>query len=222
MGKHEEIREVYNRLFQLDPRLWVDLRNASPRDVVRRTEVRFNEADRTYEVPFLNRPYTVDAFQQTILVNDRGMEPEIDFQVRLVMMTYLSRAGEVVPLGRTVTEKELKGGVNFFQGPHKLHTAPLLRRFGENPRSFIDTGRRLGGTVQEYGDASFVLPALPKIPVGFILYCGDDEFPPEMSVTFDASIEAHFQLDVIWALVNVTAEALLAVSKKTIDQNSGE
>ncbi|MBI4774754.1 MAG: DUF3786 domain-containing protein [Deltaproteobacteria bacterium] len=222
MGKYEEIKEVYNRLFQLDPRLWADLRKASPRDIVRRTEVRFNEAEGIYEVPFLNRRYTVDAVREAMRIHDHAMGPEIDFQVQLVLMTYLSRAGEVVPLGRMVTEKELRGGITFFQGPHKLNTAPLLRRFGKNPRSFIDAGRRLEGAVQEYGDASFVLPALPKLPVGFILYCGDDEFPPEMVVTFDASIEAHFQLDVVWALVNVTVEALLAASQHANDQDSGE
>jgi len=222
MGKYEEIKEVYNRLFQLDPRLWADLRKASPRDIVRRTEVRFNEPDRTYEVPFLNRRYTVDGIHEAIRIDDRDTEPAIDFQVQLVLMTYLSRAGELVPLGRMVTEKELKGGVTFFQGPHKLNTAPLLRRFGRNPRAFINAGRRLEGTVQGYGDASFVLPALPKIPVGFILYCGDDEFSPEMVVTFDASIEEHFQLDVVWALVNVTVEALLAVSQNDNDQDLGE
>jgi len=222
MGKYEEIKEVYNRLFHVDPKLWADLRKAEPRDIMRRAEVRFNESDRTYEVPFLNRRYAVDALHETIRMDGRETPPEIDFQIQLVLMTYLARAGEVVPLGKMVTKKELKGGGTFFQGPHKLNTAPLLRRFGEDPPSFADAGRRLQGVVGEYGDASFVLPALPKIPVGFILYRGDDEFPPEMVVTFDASIEAHFQLDVVWALVNVTVEALLAVSQNTNDQDSGE
>ena len=64
-------------------------------------------------------------------------------------------------------------------------------------------------TVKRKDDAAFRLFVLPRIPMEFILYGADEEFPAELVITFDRVIEHHFKLDVVWALVNVTVERLV-------------
>ncbi|MEE8315119.1 MAG: DUF3786 domain-containing protein, partial [Syntrophobacteria bacterium] len=54
---------------------------------------------------------------------------------------------------------------------------------------------------------------LPKIPLGYILWLGDEEFPARVVVTFDGSVEQQLPLDVIWALVNQVGGALLREAK---------
>jgi hypothetical protein len=108
-----------------------------------------------------------------------------------------------------VTGSEIKGGDFFFRGPHALFAKPLEKRFGYDARAFLEVGLHLGGVEADFGDASFRLWPLPKIPLSYILWVGDDEFPPRLVITFDSSVEEHLPLDVLWALVNQVGRALL-------------
>ena len=73
----------------------------------------------------------------------------------------------------------------------------------------MNAGRLLGGKETDFGDASFRLWPLPRIPMGYILWRADDEFPAHLVITFDAHIEKHFPLDVVWAMVNEVGLMLL-------------
>ena len=120
----------------------------------------------------------------------------------LLFLHYLLNATETPISGKWISEKGLKGGSQFFQGPHAMPVRPLIDRFGSDASSFAKRCRLLGGTPLEYGDGSMSLPALPRIPVGFVIWEADDEFPADATVLLDSSIESHLALDVILGLVN--------------------
>jgi len=208
-GNLEE-REVYDQIFELDKSLWEKLEECSPEDVCCRALVSFDKTN-GFLVPFLNQEYRCDINQRKVLAS-KG-EDAASFQVALIILTYLVRIREIPLKNQMVTEKELKGGNFFFRGPHALFTDPLLDRFHNRPKPFLGAGIALGGTPRDFGDASFEIRALPRVPVGYILYQGDDEFEPRIVVTFDSTIEYHLPLDVIWALVNVISTELLKVDK---------
>ena len=69
---------------------------------------------------------------------------------------------------------------------------------------------RLGGQLENMADAAACLWPFPRIPLYFLLWQGDDEFPPRMRVLFDRSIDACLPADAIWALVNRVAQAFTA------------
>ncbi len=214
MSRETEMKQVYDRLFRVDHRLWEDLERAPVEDVLRKTWTRREPGGDEYLVPLLDETYAVSPISRTIRRGSEFLEVGGDFQTQLVLLTYLVRAGESVPIGDMITERDLKGGSLFFQGPHRLNTRPLLSRFGRDAAGFRALGQRIGGIIRDFGDASFTVSALPKIPLGFILYEGDEEFSPRMVVTFDRSIEAHFPPDVVWALVNVVVERLDGICRE--------
>jgi len=144
---------------------------------------------------------------------DHCGQQNLSFQFYLLLLTYLIRSQPIGLSGRMVTGSEIKGGDFFFRGPHVLFTRPLEEKFGRDAQSFREVGLRLGGAQTEFGDVSFRLWPLPKIPLGYILWLADEEFSARLVVTFDASIEKHFPLDVIWALVNLVGGALLREAK---------
>lgn len=201
-------RKGYDDLFRLDPLLWQELRKRDPHQVCISAWIE-HEKGRRFRFFFLNQECLVDPSDQTILFREKDGYRKASFQEALVALTYIAKASFISPSGRMVTGKELKGGSLFFQGPHTLLTRPLLNRYDESPREFVAAGVSLGGTVQEYGAAAFKLRPLPKVPVCYILYQGDEEFDATMVVIFDDTIEHHLPLDVIWALVNVTSMRLM-------------
>jgi hypothetical protein len=73
----------------------------------------------------------------------------------------------------------------------KRAITPLVSCFGDNPDGFKKVGARIGELMPEPGDMAVKVLALPRVPVVLSLWRGDDEFPPEGNVLFDASVTAY-------------------------------
>ena len=64
----------------------------------------------------------------------------------------------------------------------------------------------------DMADAAYKFLSLPKIPVYYLLWEGDEEFGPDLKILFDRSIEKHLSADAIWGVVNLVSDALLMES----------
>lgn len=193
----------------IDQGHWDTLSKMTPSDVTSRSLCIWDER-KGYRVPFLNDIYWVEPRRHSIHPDREGTS--IEAQLPLVLIVYLTNAKDLSLSGRTVTEKELAGGIFFFRHLHRLPTDTIEKAFGEKPEEFLRAGLALGGIPTEISKASFELRALPRVPVGFHLWPKDDEFPARCVVTFDATIDKHLPLDVIWALVNILTERLIAMA----------
>jgi len=160
-------------------------------------------------VPFLDTRLVVDLKRRGIfrmLGND--LAERIDHPLlELITLVYLRNAASAPLRGEMIGVSQLKDA-RFFQGPHALKTAPLLERYGNDLDGFRRAARKRGGTPLDLADAAFRLPAFPKIPLYYLLWAGDAEFSPRLSVLFDRSIEAHFSADAVWGVVSLVSRAL--------------
>jgi hypothetical protein len=129
--------------------------------------------------------------------------------LELVTVLYLIHVDDIYPLGKDlVGVKDLKEG-HFFQGPHALKTDPLEKRYSHNLKGFRQAAEYLGGESKDMADAAYQLSPYPRINLYFLLWQGDEEFPPQATVLLDRPIERVLAADAIWALINRVATALL-------------
>ncbi|MEW6184718.1 MAG: DUF3786 domain-containing protein [Thermodesulfobacteriota bacterium] len=182
---------------------WEELLPLDPLEVCRRTLVT-RSAEGEFRIPFLNRIYLCRPEQNRIWRTD-DPEKNLSFQEYLVVLMYLLKAQDRPATGKKINEREIPGGELFFRGPHALLKEPLEKRFGRDPEGFLQAGLNLGGRATGKGDASFELSVLPRIPVEYILYRADEEFPAQLVINFDSSIHLHLPLDVIWSMINLTS-----------------
>lgn len=198
--------------FQLDESYWQSLKRRRPEDVRRCSGADYDPVLRAYEIKVLDRSVMVFPDKEKVICCFSDGEAEVDFETALVVMTQLV-LDKYIPLsGRWVTEKELPGGEMFFRGVHSLPIGPALERFGTDPHAFLKAGLALGGGKEEHGDSSFILYVLPFVPVGFVLWAQDEEFPAHLTVLFDESIKQRMDLDTIWAVVDITVRRLVEIS----------
>ncbi len=198
---------LYREADKIPQEYWEELNRQSPEEVCRRS-LATHDPDAGYVLPFLgDRLYCRPDTRQ--IHWERGREGSPSFQAALVSLLYLLRAREIPLSGVKVNEKELNGGALFFRGPHALSKEPLEKRFARDPQGFSQAGLALGGIATPGGDGAFELRALPRIPLEYILYAQDDEFPAQLIITFDRTIDRHLPLDVIWALVNITTRSIM-------------
>lgn len=193
---------------------WEDLRNQPAEDVAAREGVRLDAEGRGYEVSFLGARYLVDPSRGIIVELSPRPERELteEFQILLIRYLVAPNAGPVE--GREISEKDLPGGPTFFQGPHSLQVAPIAKLYGHDPDAFEARGMELGGVRAEYGDVSLRFHPFPQIPVTYVLWKADEEFPASVSVLFDASIGRWFALDMIFTLVWVLTERIVEDARR--------
>jgi hypothetical protein len=79
-----------------------------------------------------------------------------------------------------------------------------VSNFGEDPSQLLAISREFGGVESDFGDTAVVIPAFPRVPVSIVIWRGDDEFPAEGSVMFDANINDYLTTED----VTVTSEVI--------------
>jgi len=153
---------------------------------------------------FAHRELRVDLKKRSISYSDGQLADNL---ITLITLHYLLHEGNPPFQNEMVAPQDLKEG-HFFQGPHELSTDKLLKRFGDDPEAFSAAGKNLGGTILKLADAAFRIMVFPKIPVYYLLWCRDEEFPSRLSILFDRSIEDHLSADAIWGMVNRVSDLL--------------
>jgi hypothetical protein len=73
----------------------------------------------------------------------------------------------------------------------------------------------LNGKQIASGDAGFEFLFFPKMPVQLIVWEGDEEFAPEASIVFDATIGRIFSPEDIAWLAGMVVYRLIALAKKS-------
>jgi hypothetical protein len=205
------MQEETSQTFAINDFHWDKLSQLHPTDVCNRTGAIYHPAREGLLLPVYNLRYLILPRGKKILRmewNDHPMEEELHQYFYLMVLVYLTNAKDIKPTHTWVNEKGLKGGFTFFQGPHRLQVEELINLFGKDPEAFLKAGKKLGGSEILYGDKGFALEVFPKVPLAYLLWKGDDEFPPRIRVLFDSTIESHLPLDIIGCMVGETTRRL--------------
>ena len=205
------MREETDRIGVNDAFHWDRLSALHPTDVCNRTEAIYHPAQEGFLLPVYNLRYLILPKEKNILRmgwNDKPVVETLHPYFYLMVLVYLTEAKDIKPAHTWISEKDLKGGSTFFRGPHRLEVEELVNLSGKDPEVFLKIGKRLGGSEILYGDKGFALEVFPKVPLAYILWKGDSEFPPRISVLFDSTIESHLPLDIIWCMVAETSRRL--------------
>jgi hypothetical protein len=160
-------------------------------------------------LPFLSGEILMDRIDRCLRYQQRGKWERIEYPLlELLSLVYLLGVGAVPLSGELVSVQELKDS-HFFRGPHQLKIGPVIARYGDDPDGFKKAAEALGGEIKDLAHAAYKIRAFPKAPIYYLLWEGDEEFEPRLSVLFDRTIEMHLAADAIWALVNIVSDTLV-------------
>jgi hypothetical protein len=210
--REERMQGEANPKAAIDPSYWNKLSQLHPTDVCNRTEAIYHPAREGFLLPVYNLRYLILPKEKEILRiewNDKPVQEALHPYFYLMVLVYLTEAKDIKPTHTWISEKDLKGGSTFFRGPHRLEVEGLINLFGSDPEAFLKAGKKLGGSEILFGDKGFALDVFPKVCLAYVLWKGDAEFPPRMSVLFDSTIESHLPLDILWCMVAETGRRLI-------------
>jgi hypothetical protein len=161
---------------------------------------------------FFSEPYHIQFPQLEFYSPSKKV---VSLVTRILLLHYLIRADGYPLTEKWVAYKDILGGLLYAGVFARRVTEPLQRRFGKSAQSFKETGIRSGGEPVEIGDASFILRAFPYVPLQYVLWEGDEEFPPSVQLLFDASVDHYLTLEDMVVLGQVTTGRLINRSARS-------
>lgn len=179
-----------------------DFARGLPSVMALKAGVLMNNAGRLV-VPFFGREY--------VLPVQKG--EEIPAVTEILLLHYLTRASGELPGGEKISFKELPDGFIYNTPFSHRVIRPLVAAFGSEPHLLLRAGVRLGGTAVPFGDAAVEVPALPRVPLTFIIWGGDEEFPANGGVLFDATVSGYLSTEDCVVLAQAGVSALRAALK---------
>lgn len=163
--------------------------------------------DGIFTIPLLNRSFTV-SFPESE-VREAGSDTPPFKLLEILLMHYLINADGTALSGEWITYRQLPGANLFAQRFTNLVTQPMLESFGDDAAGLSQAALAIGGKpMDRSGDAAFRFLALPKIPVGCILYLGDEEMSPSINVLFDGSASHYLPTEDLTILASLVHSAL--------------
>lgn len=191
----------------VDPLYFTRLAEQDPADVCRRAMCTYDTAAETYGLTVWGRPYVVNPREGRIFCAGPDPEPLHPY-FDLFAVHYLLSATEIPPAGQWISEKDIPGGTTFFRGPHAVPAHVIASRFNEDIQGFIRRCEQNGGTKLALADVAFSFFITPRVPVAVLFWQGDEEFPTEAKLLFDATIARHLASDIVYALAVGVCEHL--------------
>jgi hypothetical protein len=181
---------------------------------------RFREAGVTFttrnddwivEIPFFNETITMTApgfsFRSSQSAN-------VTLVTRIIILHYLTTASGRPLDGEKIAYEDIPGLRHYLPVFTKRVARSLSMAFGGDPHAFLEAGWALGGRDEPYGDAAFTLDALPRVPITFILWGQDDEFPPSLKTLYDSTVTSYLPLEDILVLTKLAGTRILKAARR--------
>jgi hypothetical protein len=149
--------------------------------------VRIPEIPGSVSLKYMECDYIIDLGSGNVrLVNS---EKQVTTTVKVLLLHYLLNA-RICPLtGKLISFKEIPGGGSiYYQTFHKRAITPLVKTFATNPEKLYKAAEQFNGIKENYGDASVTIRVFPLIPVTYVIWQGDEEFPASGTILFDETV----------------------------------
>jgi hypothetical protein len=133
---------------------------------------------------------------------------------KIILLHYLIHASGVPLTDELVAYEDIPGCRSYAPVFERRVTKSLVSAFGHDRDAFTRAGISLGAAETDFGDASFTLNAFPRLPVTFILWEGDQDFPPSMKVLFDSTVHLYLPLEDIVVVSKMAATRIFKEARK--------
>lgn len=205
----------------MDDCFWEELAELDLVDVCRRSGA--EQKGEGYLIRVLGGDYLLMPHERRMRYANVDREDEsVASTLCFAVVHYLLNARDIPRSGELVAASELKGGKLFFAaGAHSPDFAPLADIFSASLQAVERAAEVLGGRRVTHGDTAVEIRALPRLPITYIFWQGDEEFPADISMLFDRTAEQQLPLDVILGIGQETMRRLVEVARQEMAGGAG-
>lgn len=185
----------------------------NPAELAANSGADFDEAKSVFVLKYITDVYTVSYPDGEVAFADR--QEAVPMAARVVLLHYLLTAGGQPVSGQLISFKEIPGGMIYLQPFNGRVLGAFKAIFGKNAGLLTKVGEKVGGKIDRYGDASVTLDILPCVPITYVIWEGDEEFPANATALFDATAQYYLPTEDL-VVAAAAGASLLTKTLKTL------
>ena len=198
-------------------------RKSSAYSISERLQIPFCEEDNSFRIRFLGETYKVTHpnFDITHETEENGIYIlEDKVQAKILLLRFLLEGDAAMYLGKLLSYRDLPWGEVYYKQFQGRCIQRLARSYGNQTDKFSVIMQGLHGCKKEYGDAAYEFELLNGIHLCFILWEGDEEFPPSAQILFSDNFPAAFWAEDAAYIGDIVMEYMKRYEKRKINVTS--
>ncbi len=200
-----EPKDIYRSALQKALR---DFRDKDPVLMGENSGAKYNGQE--FLLKFLNEEYLVGHPEGDVRSIEKHEPP---LEIGILLLHYLTGCKSIPLSTKLISFRELPSGFSYEKAFYREAVEPLLREFSESPSRFEEAAKGLGGEKVDLGDMAYSICVLPRIPLVFVLWRGDEEIPGSANILFDISSSSHLPTEDLGVLGEITTRRLIDLAK---------
>jgi hypothetical protein len=188
---------------------------ADPQEISRRLSLDYQE-ETGFTFSFLGTVYHVTWPDFTVCHEEDaiGYYPlEEMHAAKILAIRYLLSAAPGIPGGTFKTYREMPWGDVYLRQFNGRCIMRLAYSYGNRLEKFSQICEKLQGRKMKFGDCAYEFTLFKDLYVQFILWEGDDEFPPSSQILFSDNFPTAFEAEDMAVTGDILIGTLKAVEK---------
>ncbi len=187
------------------------LKNYDAETISQNSTCPFNGETSTFIVTVMGTDYRV-AYPQGD-VTDMAGEDFDNYKLKTMILRYLINAKGVKTTGENIAYRDVSGGNVYFACFEGRCLKRFAFTFNYNVEGLKKAMATLNAEPQKPGDLSWRFEVINNMFMTVILWLGDDEFPPEAQILFDANFPSAFSAEDMAVMGDIFIPALKELGK---------
>ncbi len=192
-------------------------RAMNPELISGRLEFPYSEVTGSFQVRFLGILYQVTHPDFRITALDQGKAVytlQEDVRAQILLLRYITEGDYMAPSRVLLSYRDLPWGEVYYRQFYGRCVARLARMYGKKPERFIELMESLHGIPRPYGDIAYEFSFFHNLSVCFILWKGDEEFPPSAQILFSDNFALAFSPEDVAYVIDVVLDYMKECEKR--------
>ena len=173
----ETLRQAVEQFSRLDPE-----------DTAIKAGADYSPDKKVLTISFINQAYQISHPDGTVLTADGERASTYH---AIIILHYLATATGEPLTGEWIAYRHLPGGDIYIDPFQKRAVNPFMMTFGGTPETFVKKALSVGGRQAGKSGYSVEFRVLPRVPMLFTLWPGDEELPGSATILFDQSAPGY-------------------------------
>ncbi|SFB01825.1 protein of unknown function [Acetitomaculum ruminis DSM 5522] len=186
-----------------------------PLEVSKRCKVPYDEEKKEFHLTMINQEYiiTFPDYKITVVNDDGSYHALTEYNAsEILILRYFIESKNTVSTGIRKAYRDMPWGEVYFKQFNGRCILRLCYGFGNKLDVFAKVMEKMGAVKKDMGDCSYELEFLPNLFIDYILWAGDDEFPPSSQILFSENFTDAFQAEDMAVIGDITIGAMKKIA----------
>ena len=194
-----------------------EYRNSEPKEAAERCGIEYDGEKQQFHIRLMGFRYLVDFPEFAVHKEDENEEGAfllLDMvPAKIIVLRFLISAQVVKSSGKYLTYREVPWGEVYFRQFEGRCLMRLKFGFGFKLDKFAEGMEKIPGVKKlSLGDVSYEFEFINGLHVRFILWAGDEEFPPSSQILFEDNFPYAYQAEDLAVVGDISISTLKALA----------